>query len=52
MLGLQVSVPTGREAAMRVAFADHLLKAHKPSQTAGDVNQAAAAIVRESTQDR
>jgi hypothetical protein len=31
------------------AFADHVLKAHRPGQTSEDVNQAAARIVRETT---
>jgi hypothetical protein len=35
---------------MSVAFAEHLLKAHKPGQTSEDVNQAAARVVRETTE--
>ena len=34
---------------MSVAFSDHLRKAHKPGQTSEDFNQAAARVVREST---
>jgi len=37
--------------SMSVAFAEHLLKAHKPGQTTEDVSQAAARIVREATED-
>ncbi len=36
--------------SMSVAFAEHLSKAHKPGQTNEDVNQAAARIVRETTE--
>lgn len=36
--------------SMSVAFAEHLLKAHQPGQTTEDVNQAAARIVRETTE--
>jgi hypothetical protein len=32
-----------------VAFAEHVLKAHQPSQTYEDLSQAAARIVREMT---
>ncbi len=35
--------------SMSVAFAEHLSKAHQPGQTTEDVNQAAARIVRETT---
>jgi hypothetical protein len=31
------------------AFAEHLRKVHRPGQTSEDVNQAAARIVRETT---
>lgn len=36
--------------SMSVAFAEHLMKAHQPGQTSEDVNQAAARIVRETTE--
>jgi hypothetical protein len=36
--------------SMSVAFSDHLSKAHKPGQTTEDFNQAAARVVRESTE--
>ena len=35
--------------SMSVAFADHLSRAHEPGQTSEDKNQAAARIVRETT---
>ena len=38
------------QPSMSVAFADHLSEAHKPGQTTEDVNQAAARIVRETTE--
>jgi len=38
--------------SMSLAFADHLLKAHKPGQTTEDFNQAPARIVREATDDK
>jgi len=38
--------------SLSTAFAEHLLKAHKPGQTTEDVNQAAARIVREATDSR
>ena len=34
------------------AFAEHVLKAHRPGQTSEDVNQAAARIVGETTEGR
>ena len=37
--------------SMSVAFAEHLMKAHKPGQTTEDFNQAAARVVRESTEN-
>jgi hypothetical protein len=38
--------------SMSVAFADHLFKAHQPpGPTSEDVNQAAARIAREATED-
>jgi hypothetical protein len=37
--------------SMSVAFADHLSKAHQPGQTSEDANQAAARIVRETTEN-
>lgn len=40
------------QPTMSVAFAEHLRKAHKPGQTSEDFNQAAARVVRESTEDR
>jgi hypothetical protein len=43
--------PADVHPSMGVAFADHLSKAHKPGQTREDVNQAAARIVREATED-
>ena len=42
--------PADVHPSMSVAFADHLLKAHKLGQTSEDVNQAAARTVRESTE--
>lgn len=33
--------------SMSVAFAEHLMKAHKPSQTSEDFSQAAARMVKE-----
>ena len=38
------------QPSMSVAFSDHLSKAHKPGQTTEGVNQAAARIVRETTE--
>jgi hypothetical protein len=38
--------------SMSVAFAEHLLKAHKPGQTSKDVNEAAARIVGEATDSK
>ena len=38
--------------SLTVAFAEHLLKAHAPGQTSEGFNQAAARIVRETTEDR
>lgn len=35
---------------MSEAFAEHVRKAHRPGQTTEDVNQAAARIVRETTE--
>jgi hypothetical protein len=40
------------QPSMSVAFAEHLYKAHKPGQTTEDFNQAAARVVRESTEDK
>jgi len=37
---------------MSVAFAEHLTKAHKPGQTSEDANQAAARIVKETTEGK
>jgi hypothetical protein len=42
--------PADVHPSMSVAFARHLLKAHQPRQTSEDVNQAAARIVRETTE--
>jgi hypothetical protein len=42
--------PPDVEPSVDRAFADHLLKAHKPVQKSEDVNQAAARIVREATE--
>src|ERR1019366_5243442 len=42
--------PPDAEPSVDRAFKDHLLKAHKPGQTTEDVNQAAARIVRETTE--
>jgi hypothetical protein len=39
--------PADIRPSMSVAFAEHLLKAHKSGQSTEDVNQAAARIVRE-----
>jgi hypothetical protein len=36
---------------MTVAFAEHLLKTHMPGQKSEDVNQSAARLVREPTED-
>jgi predicted small metal-binding protein len=36
--------------SVSVAFAEHLMKAHKPGQTSEDVNQAAARIASETTE--
>jgi len=36
---------------MSVTFADHLSKAHKPSQKTEDFSYAAVLIVREATKD-
>src|SRR5271157_260334 len=44
--------PLNVEPSLERAFADHLLKAHKPGQTTEDVNQAAARIVKETTEDK
>ena len=38
--------------SMSVAFAEHLLKAHKPGQTSKDVNEAAARIAGEATDSK
>lgn len=43
--------PADVKLSMTVAFAEHLLKAHKPGQTSEDVNQAAARIVRDTMKD-
>ena len=42
--------PNDVHPSMSVAFAEHLRTAHKPGQTTEDVNQAAARIVRETTE--
>jgi hypothetical protein len=42
--------PADVMASIDTAFAEHLRKAHKPGQTSEDVNQAAARIVRETTE--
>src|SRR5271166_5422544 len=42
--------PADVHPSMSVAFSDHLSKAHKPGQTNEDFNQAAARVVRESTE--
>jgi hypothetical protein len=42
--------PNDVHPSMTVAFAEHLLKAHKPGQKSEDVNQAAARVVREATE--
>jgi hypothetical protein len=44
--------PADIKPSMSVAFADHLRKAHKPGQTTEDVNQAAARVVREATENK
>jgi hypothetical protein len=36
--------------SMSVAFADHLLRAHKPGQTTEDFSQAAVRVGREATE--
>jgi hypothetical protein len=38
--------------SLTVAFTEHLAKAHRPGQTREDVNQAAARIVREATDNK
>ncbi len=42
--------PADVKPSMSVAFADHLLKAHKPGQTTEDFNQAAVRVVGEATE--
>jgi hypothetical protein len=42
--------PEDIRPSMSVAFAEHVLKAHKPGQASEDVTQAAARIVRATTE--
>jgi hypothetical protein len=43
--------PADAPPSQDTAFAEHVMKAHRPDQTSEDVNQAAARIVRETAQD-
>jgi hypothetical protein len=38
------------QPSLSKAFAEHVIKAHRPGQTSEDVNPAAARIVRETTE--
>jgi hypothetical protein len=42
--------PAEVHPSISVAFAEHLLKAHKPGQTSEDASQAAVRMVREATE--
>ena len=44
--------PTDVRPSMSVAFAEHLLKAHRPGQTTEDSSQAALRVVREATENK
>jgi hypothetical protein len=44
--------PTGVRPSLSVAFAEHLLKAHRPGQTTEDSSQAALRVVREATENK